>query len=113
MSSAIVHLTASELDTTSDAIDEGLSAVLIQFTVMLTVSLVNVLKGRMWDDETVFDKQVDKAKFRDYEAACDRVKAFYKEQHGRYLLFVVSVIADVVECRKADHGVQHQMQSRL
>jgi len=111
MSSAI---SASEVETTSDAIDEGLSYLFIQFAVMLTASPVNVLKGRMWDDDTVFDKEVDKAKFRDYEAACDRVKAFYKEQHGQCLSFVVaSFIADIVECRKADHGVQHQMQSRL
>jgi len=36
----------------------------------------------MWDEESEFDKDKDKSKFRDYESACDRVKAFYNEQHG-------------------------------
>jgi inositol oxygenase len=45
----------------------------------------------MWDDESEFDKDMDKSTFRDYEAACDRVKAFYKEQHGQYHAFVVRV----------------------
>jgi len=61
----------------------------------------------MWDDESVFDKETDKSKFRDYDAACDRVKAFYAEQHGQYLLFAVCVTADLVECRKTNHGFQH------
>ncbi len=37
----------------------------------------------MWDEESEFDKDKDKSKFRDYESACDRVKAFYMEQHGQ------------------------------
>jgi inositol oxygenase len=43
---------------------------------------VNVLKGHAWDEKTGFADQKDKVQFRQYEAACDRVKAFYKEQHG-------------------------------
>ncbi|KAG5641017.1 hypothetical protein DXG03_006370 [Asterophora parasitica] len=54
--------TGYELDITSDAIDE-----------------VNVLKGRLWDEAPKFDETKDKKQFRDYDAACDRVKAFYKE----------------------------------
>ena len=46
------------------------------------ILLVNVIKGKMWDDESEFDENKDKSKFRDYDSACDRVKAFYKEQHG-------------------------------
>ncbi|KAB5594272.1 hypothetical protein CTheo_2353 [Ceratobasidium theobromae] len=36
-----------------------------------------------WDTAAQFDTEKDKAAFRDYEAACDRVKAFYKEQHTK------------------------------
>jgi hypothetical protein len=36
----------------------------------------------MWDDASEFDAEKDKACFRQYEDACDRVKNFYKEQHG-------------------------------
>ncbi len=37
---------------------------------------------KLWDDESEFDTEKDKARFRQYEDACDRVKNFYKEQHG-------------------------------
>ncbi len=36
----------------------------------------------LWDDQSEFDAEKDKARFRQYEDACDRVKIFYKEQHG-------------------------------
>ncbi|EJC99159.1 DUF706-domain-containing protein [Fomitiporia mediterranea MF3/22] len=57
------------LDETSDAIDE-----------------VNVIKGQItaeWNSESNFDAEKDKTQFRQYETACDRVKAFYKEQHEK------------------------------
>jgi len=44
---------------------------------------VNVQKLKLWDDASEFDAEKDKARFRQYEDACDRVKAFYKEQHGK------------------------------
>jgi hypothetical protein len=44
---------------------------------------VNVQKLKLWDEESEFDAQKDKARFRQYEDACDRVKNFYKEQHGK------------------------------
>ena len=47
--------------------------------------LVNKLKGntnRAWDEASEFDVAKDKNNFRQYEDACDRVKRFYKEQHG-------------------------------
>lgn len=56
-------------DETSDAIDE-----------------VNKLKSKvkpLWDDASAFDAEKDKTQFRQYESACDRVKAFYKEQHEK------------------------------
>lgn len=43
---------------------------------------VNVMKGKIWNEKSEFDEAVDKTQFRDYESACDRVKNFYKEQHG-------------------------------
>jgi inositol oxygenase len=43
---------------------------------------VNVLKTKTWNDQSEFDAAKDKAQFRQYEDACDRVKGFYKEQHG-------------------------------
>ena len=44
---------------------------------------VNKLKtSRAWDEASKFDAEKDKAQFRLYEDACDRVKTFYKEQHG-------------------------------
>lgn len=55
---------------------------------MPTPFLVNELRGRLWDDESEFDKDKDKSRFRDYETACDRVKTFYKEQHGECHSFV-------------------------
>ena len=47
---------------------------------------VNVMKGKMcqWDDKPDFNKSKDQSQFRDYDSACDRVKAFYKEQHGSF-----------------------------
>jgi hypothetical protein len=58
---------------------------------------VNVLKGKFnngaahtkatahWDDDSVFDKSKEKHAFRQYDEACDRVKQFYREQHGARL----------------------------
>jgi inositol oxygenase len=44
---------------------------------------VNVLKGKaQWQEGSKFDSEKNKAEFRQYEEACDRVKNFYKEQHG-------------------------------
>lgn len=39
----------------------------------------------MWNEKPEFDETKDKTQFRDYDAACDRVKNFYKEQHGMLL----------------------------
>lgn len=40
---------------------------------------VNSMK---YDSESKFDAAKDKTQFRQYEDACDRVKTFYREQHG-------------------------------
>ncbi|KAL0576103.1 hypothetical protein V5O48_005877 [Marasmius crinis-equi] len=65
MPGTLLQRSGRDLDATSDAIDE-----------------VNVLKGTLWNEESEFDKEKDKAQFRDYDSACDRVKNFYREQHG-------------------------------
>uniref|UniRef100_A0A060TFL1 Inositol oxygenase n=1 Tax=Blastobotrys adeninivorans TaxID=409370 RepID=A0A060TFL1_BLAAD len=45
---------------------------------------VNQMKGSVdWKSESQFDANKDKTQFRQYEAACDRVKNFYKEQHTK------------------------------
>lgn len=52
-----------QLEDMSDAIDD-----------------VNTIK---YDTESKFDSDKDKAGFRQYETACDRVKNFYREQHAK------------------------------
>ncbi|KAL6306423.1 myo-inositol oxygenase [Sparassis latifolia] len=63
-------LSAVELETVCDAVDE-----------------VNKLKGNAvdnaWDTSSEFDAEKDKSIFRQYEAACERVKEFYREQHEK------------------------------
>ena len=49
---------------------------------------MNVQKLKLWDDASEFDAEKEKARFRQYEDACDRVKNFYKEQHGNACLVV-------------------------
>ena len=72
-----------DLDATSDAIDEGSACdFFVCHRTDSSFPAVNVLKGKMWDDQSEFDQAKDKSQFRDYDAACDRVKAFYREQHG-------------------------------
>ncbi|KAG6852600.1 hypothetical protein C0991_010686, partial [Blastosporella zonata] len=48
------------------------------------IDRVNSIKGTLHDGPSTFDAEKDKAKFRQYETACDRVKNFYKEQHGKF-----------------------------
>ncbi|KAI1184348.1 DUF706-domain-containing protein [Nemania serpens] len=60
-----------ELEATSDDVDK-----------------VNVLRDQLkqkseWDAKSKFDAEKEKAQFRQYEDACDRVKSFYKEQHTK------------------------------
>ncbi|KAL2265909.1 hypothetical protein VTJ83DRAFT_5261 [Remersonia thermophila] len=53
------------------------------------VDTINVFKGRITseksspDDPSIFDADKDKTAFRRYNEACDRVKAFYVEQHAK------------------------------
>ena len=52
----------------------------------LICHVVNKIKGqaKKWDDKSQFDTEKDKTNFRKYEEACDRVKNFYREQHGMF-----------------------------
>ncbi|KAH9478597.1 Inositol oxygenase [Psilocybe cubensis] len=78
-----------DLDATSDAIDD-----------------VNVIKGKMWNEQSEFDEAKDKSKFRDYEAACDRVKNFYKEQHEKQTVaFNIKARVDFKSRKRARMGV--------
>jgi len=90
MSITVTHNTCGrDLDATSDAVDE-----------------VNVLKGKMWDDESKFDQLKDKSQFRDYDAACDRVKAFYKEQHEKQTVaYNIKARVDFKSRKRARMGV--------
>ena len=57
------------LESISDAVDE-----------------VNYIKGKksaLYDAESEFDASKDKTQFRQYDEACERVKAFYREQHQK------------------------------
>ncbi|GLB42463.1 putative myo-inositol oxygenase [Lyophyllum shimeji] len=91
---AMPSATPRELDVTSDAIDE-----------------VNVLKGRLWDEKSKFDETKDKTKFRDYDAACDRVKAFYKEQHEKQTVaFNIKARVDFKTKKRARMGVWEAME---
>lgn len=52
------------------------------------IDALNVLKSEMkrergMHESSVFDAEKDKAQFRQYEDACDRVKALYREQHEK------------------------------
>ena len=58
--------------------------------MLIKFPTVNVLKGNLWNSESEFDQEKDKTQFRDYDAACDRVKNFYREQHGLYYSSVFS-----------------------
>jgi inositol oxygenase len=76
-------------DEVSDAVDEGQCTFSAARhldhglrSLILSAFTVNVQKLKLWDDESAFDAEKDKARFRQYEDACDRVKNFYKEQHG-------------------------------
>ncbi|KIY53241.1 myo-inositol oxygenase [Fistulina hepatica ATCC 64428] len=72
------------------------------------VDTVNVLKGNLkgWDDPSKFDSDKDKAKFRQYEEACERVKNFYKEQHEKQTMaFNVNTRANFRKGVRAKMGI--------
>ncbi|KAI0330746.1 myo-inositol oxygenase [Cubamyces sp. BRFM 1775] len=84
-------------DQVSDAVDE-----------------VNKLKGQVaaqWDEASKFDAEKDKAAFRQYEEACDRVKNFYREQHEKQTFeFNVRVRAEFKRTVHARMGIWEAME---
>lgn len=76
--------TPNDFDAMSDAVDEGepLHHAYQTSDADSETHGVNVLKGKGWSDTSAFDAEKDKTQFRQYEDACERVKNFYKEQHG-------------------------------
>ncbi|KIJ59961.1 hypothetical protein HYDPIDRAFT_177635 [Hydnomerulius pinastri MD-312] len=83
-----------ELDTVSDAVDD-----------------VNVLKGKLWDSESEFDSSKDKTAFRQYDNACERVKAFYKEQHEKQTVaFNIQARVDFKSRERARMSIWEAMQ---
>ncbi|KAJ7445537.1 DUF706-domain-containing protein [Mycena galericulata] len=84
----------NDLDTVSDAVDE-----------------VNVLKGKVWDESSQFDAAKDKTQFRQYEAACDRVKNFYTEQHEKQTVeFNIKMRANMRKSVRARMGIWEAME---
>ncbi|KAI0346646.1 DUF706-domain-containing protein [Trametopsis cervina] len=75
---------------------------------------VNKLKGttsKAWDEESAFDANKDKAKFRQYEEACDRVKQFYKEQHEKQTVeFNLKIRANFKKTVHARMGIWEAME---
>lgn len=77
--------------TTDFAAQPGAGAALD--TMSDNIDAVNVLKDQArktmeaelgnFDEESQFDKEKEKAGFRQFEDACDRVKNFYREQHTK------------------------------
>ncbi|KAJ7478388.1 DUF706-domain-containing protein [Mycena latifolia] len=83
-----------DFDVVSDAVDE-----------------VNILKGKVWDDKSAFDAEKDKTQFRQYEAACDRVKNFYKEQHEKQTMeFNIKMRVNMRKTVRARMGVWEAME---
>ena len=80
---------------------------------------MNKLKtSRAWDEASKFDAEKDKAQFRLYEDACDRVKTFYKEQHGEASRYAglapdVELTPRAMACREADCRIQHPGSGKL
>jgi len=83
-----------EFDEISDAVDE-----------------VNVQMLKLWDDASEFDAGKDKAQFRQYDDACDRVKNFYKEQHEKQTVaFNIQARVNFKSRRRARMGIWEAME---
>jgi len=82
------------LDDLSDAVDD-----------------VNVLKGKLWDEESEFVATKDKNSFRQYDTACERVKTFYKEQHEKQTVaFNIKSRVDFKSRKRARMGIWQAME---
>ncbi|KAJ6571194.1 inositol oxygenase [Mycena capillaripes] len=85
---------SDDFDAVSDAVDE-----------------VNILKGKIWNEASQFDQAKDKAQFRQYEEACDRVKNFYKEQHEKQTMeFNIKMRVNMRKTVRARMGIWEAME---
>ncbi|KAK6984833.1 inositol oxygenase [Favolaschia claudopus] len=72
---------------------------------------VNKLKKKVWDSASQFDGEKDKAQFRRYEEACDRVKNFYKEQHEKQTMeFNIKMRVNMRKNVRARMGIWEAME---
>ncbi|KIK93207.1 hypothetical protein PAXRUDRAFT_829202 [Paxillus rubicundulus Ve08.2h10] len=75
------------------------------------VDAVNVLKGKLWDSHAEFVADKDKTLFRQYETACDRVKAVYKEQHEKQTVaFNIKARVDFKSRKRARMSIWQAME---
>lgn len=75
-----VDRNGATLEATSDALD-AVNFLKAKAAVTLEQSLE--ADGSVFEEPFRFDSEKDKTTFRKYEEACDRVKAFYQEQHEK------------------------------
>ncbi|XP_006463566.1 hypothetical protein AGABI2DRAFT_194354 [Agaricus bisporus var. bisporus H97] len=86
--------TFAQLEQTSDAVDE-----------------VNQLKGRLWNSEAEFAVEKDIISFRQYDDACDHVRAFYQEQHEKQTLeFNVEIRKRFAKLNHCEMGIWEAME---
>ncbi|KZV66394.1 DUF706-domain-containing protein [Peniophora sp. CONT] len=88
---------------------------------------VNVMKGKLkatastatvpaagtpeWDTASKFDAEKNKATFRQYEDACERVKGFYKEQHEKQTVdFNIRARVEFKSRKRARMGIWDAME---
>ncbi|WWD20984.1 hypothetical protein CI109_105464 [Kwoniella shandongensis] len=71
---------AKVLDTVSDEVDE------VNVLKLKAQAAAAAAAAAAFDEQSKFDSEKDKANFRQYEEACDRVKGFYAEQHEKQTL---------------------------
>ncbi|KAK4097566.1 DUF706-domain-containing protein [Parathielavia hyrcaniae] len=68
-----LHQDGAALEAISDAVD----------TVNIFKAMASSTTTEAFDSQSHFDAAKDKAAFRQYDEACDRVKGFYAEQHAK------------------------------
>ncbi|KZT04520.1 myo-inositol oxygenase [Laetiporus sulphureus 93-53] len=90
---------ARAFDAVSDAVDQ-----------------VNKIKGAKaaaaWDESSKFDTEKDKSAFRQYEAACERVKNFYREQHEKQTVaYNIQVRQNFKKTVRARMGIWEAMET--
>jgi len=91
-----LNRTGNVLDEVSDAIDH-----------------VNVLKGKLVEEQPEPEAPApkDKDSFRQYDTACERVKAFYKEQHEKQTVaFNIKSRVDFKSRKRARMGIWQAME---